>query len=117
MKSLSESCTRPFEVEEDGFVTWGQMLEQRSTNKAVPATECGFPDCESCEHYVTYSNGRYCTVPVVINKQIWHFSEDFMLKLGKRLDELENLVTDEILGEREDAENEVLGLQRAESHR
>ena len=77
----------PMEVEADGFITRPEQLERVSLNRAKPTEECMYPHCEECDKY----HGHYCTVPMVISKQIWY-------RLEKSLAELETLVTDEILG-------------------
>ena len=85
------------EVEADGFITRPQQLELTSKDKAIPATDCRYPDCEECAEY----RGRYCTVPMVVSKQIWHLTEALIVSMEKRLTELERLVTDEIIGSKE----------------
>lgn len=52
------------EIEADGFIT---PLEQLSESKAKPATGCIYPNCEECDKY----HGHYCTVPIVVSKQMW----------------------------------------------
>jgi hypothetical protein len=86
------------EIEADGFITRPEILERISVKKAKPETECIYPDCEECSKYIE----NYCTVPMVFSKQIHHFIADKMAELGKRVAELESLVTDEILGKRDD---------------
>lgn len=61
---------------------------------AKPMEECKYPLCEECARYV----GHYCTVPIVVSKQQWLILEGKMWEWYKRMDDLENLVTDEILG-------------------
>jgi len=61
---------------------------------AKPIEECKYPLCEECVHYL----GHYCTVPIVISKQIFLLTDEKLRSLEKRLTDLENLVTDEILG-------------------
>lgn len=61
---------------------------------AKPMEECKYPLCEECVHYI----GHYCTVPIVISKQIWWMTSERIYRLEKSLAELETLVTDEILG-------------------
>ena len=79
------------EIEADGFIT---PLEQMSMSKAKPATECIYPRCEKCDKY----HGSYCTVPIVFSKQYSLILDDEIELLGKRIDELENLVTEAIFG-------------------
>lgn len=81
------------EIEQDGFITRPETLERINASKAKPAKECAYPDCENCDRY----HGHYCTVPMVVSKQIWRLTEDLIVRMEKRLTELENLVTDEIL--------------------
>ena len=81
------------EIEADGFITRAETLERINADKAKPMTKCAYPHCEDCDKY----HGRYCTVPMVISKQIWQETAEKFHMLEKRLTELENLVTDEIL--------------------
>lgn len=91
-------------IEADGFVTkdtdcsWGKPLEQVTDNTANPTTECCYPRCEECKDYVSFQGANYCTVPMVITKQIWRLTADLITDMERRLTELEELVTDEILG-------------------
>ena len=64
---------------------------------AKPAEACVYPSCERCIHYL----GHYCTVPIVISKQIFRLADEKMQMMEKRLSELETLVTDEILRSKE----------------
>ena len=84
----------PAEIEADGFITRAETLERVNASKAKPASECIFPKCEECDKY----HGHYCTVPMVVSKQIWLTTESLIARMEKRLTELETLVTDEILG-------------------
>lgn len=70
------------------------MLERISTDKAKPMQDCPFPRCEECDKY----HGHWCTVPMVVSKQKWLLTEDLFVSMEKRIAELENLVTEEILG-------------------
>lgn len=65
---------------------------------AKPMEKCKYPLCEECVHYI----GHYCTVPIVVSKQQWLILEGKMWEWYKRMDDLENLVTDEILGSDKD---------------
>lgn len=85
------------EVEADGFITRIETLERINADKAKPMTKCIYPRCEECDKY----HGHYCTVPMVISKQIWCETAEKMHKLEQRLTELETLVTDEILRSKE----------------
>ena len=84
----------PAEIEADGFITRPEQLERVSQSKAKPMSECIYPRCEECDKY----HGHYCTVPMVVSKQIWLTTESLITRMEKRLTELETLVTDEILG-------------------
>lgn len=61
---------------------------------AKPAEECMYPRCEDCVNY----HGHYCTVPMVVSKQIWRMTEERLWYLNNRLDTIEELVTAKILG-------------------
>ena len=64
-----------------------------TSTSAKPISECVYPKCEECDHY----HGHWCTVPVVVSKQNFILVERKLQSLEARLDDLENLVTDEIL--------------------
>lgn len=81
------------EIEADGFITRMETLERINEKKAKPISECVYPRCEDCDKY----HGHYCTVPMVVSKQIWLTTESLIARMEKRLTELETLVTDEIL--------------------
>lgn len=82
------------EIENDGFIT----REEDLMRSAKPITICPYPHCEKCENYVD----EYCTVPMVITKQIYRFTADRIDALESQLIELETLVYDEILGDNGD---------------
>ena len=82
------------EIEADGFVTRAETLERINQSKAKPASECIYPCCEDCDKY----HGHYCTVPMVVSKQIWRMTEERLWYLNNRLDTIEELVTAKILG-------------------
>ena len=85
---------KEIEIEADGFITREQdLLERVDAKRARPVTDCPYPECEKCENY----HGNYCTVPMVVSKQIWRLTEALIVQMENRLTELENLVTDEIL--------------------
>lgn len=87
-------------IEADGFITREQdikPLEKVTDNTAKPTSECCYPKCEECRDYISYQGANYCTVPMVINKQIWRLTADLIADMERRLTELETLVTDEIL--------------------
>ena len=86
----------PMEVEADGFITRPEALEytHKIFSTAKLSKECIYPKCERCGYY----RERYCTVPMVISKQIFLLTDEKLRSLGKRLTELENIVTDVILG-------------------
>lgn len=88
-------------IEADGFITREEdikPLEQVTDTTANPTSECCYPRCEECKDYVSFQGANYCTVPMVINKQIWRLTADLIADMERRLAELEELVTDEILG-------------------
>lgn len=86
------------EIEADGFITRQDDLEytQNIFSVARLSKECIYPKCEECGYYRQY----YCTVPMVVSKQIYRETMERIGKLEKTLAELENLVTEEIIGER-----------------
>ena len=82
------------EIEADGFITRAETLERINQGRAKPAEECMYPECEKCDKY----HGHYCTVPMVVSKQIWRMTEERLWYLNNRLDTIEELVTAKILG-------------------
>lgn len=88
------------EIESDGFITRDEDLrikhiERLPNNRAKPMEDCAFPRCEECNCY----HGQYCTVPMVVTKQLYLFVADRLTTLESQLTELETLVYDEILGD------------------
>ena len=77
-----------------------KMLERVGENRATPVKDCPYPKCEDCDHY----HGHYCTVPMVISKQIYRLFEEKIASMEQRLDWIEKAVTDEILGDKKQAE-------------
>lgn len=82
------------EIEADGFITPPSALERKTEKTAKPMSECVYPKCEDCDKY----HGHYCTVPMVVSKQIYRETMERIGKLEKSLASLENFVTNEILG-------------------
>ena len=72
-------------------------LEQTGKDTAKPIEECIYPKCEECDKY----HGHYCTVPMVVSKQHFRLTADLLTGLDKRISELENIVTSEILRSKE----------------
>lgn len=66
--------------------------------KVSTAKTCGFPKCESCEHYQRIDGRGYCDVPMVISKQQWFLLTSAITRLTKKVDDIERAVDDEILG-------------------
>ena len=88
-----EEISIPREIEADGFITRKQdlrSLERTSDNTARPTSECCYPKCEECKNYVRFRASSYCSVPMVINKQVWTMTTNAIAELRKRVDNLEN---------------------------
>ena len=85
------------EIEADGFITPQSALERADLNRAKPVSECIYPKCEECDKY----HGHYCTVPMVVSKQNYLLTEKKLQSLEARLNDLENLVTEEIIGSKD----------------
>lgn len=79
----------------DEIAALSEMLERVSLDAAAPAEDCAYPRCEECDKY----HGHWCTVPMVVSKQILRLTADKLAVMENRLSELEKLVYDEILGE------------------
>ena len=94
------------EIEQDGFITdeiyiqETKPLERVDMDRAIPSRDCKYPKCEECRDY---RNG-YCTVPIVVTKQMWLMKGDTTDALIKDVSELREMVYDEILGEKSSAE-------------
>lgn len=74
-------------------------LEKVTDDTAKPSYECLYPLCENCSRYVGIGGVRYCTVPIVVNKQIWCITASKIRMLEKSLIELQETVFDHILGD------------------
>lgn len=74
----------PTEIEADGFITRPEQLERVSQSKAKPMSGCIYPECEECDKY----HGHYCTVPMVVSKQMWKNLDGL---LGMHHMQIENL--------------------------
>lgn len=85
------------EIEQDGFITRPETLERINAAKAKPARECAYPCCEECDKY----HGHYCTVPMVVSKQVYLNTEAWIIKLEKKVNELDALIADEMLRSKE----------------
>lgn len=82
-------------IEADGFITREQdikPLEKVTDNTANPTADCPYPNCEACSKYFTFDGERYCTVPMVITKQIYRLTEDKFRQMDKRIDNLYSIV-------------------------
>ena len=94
------------EIEQDGFITdeiyiqETKPLERVDMDRAIPSKECKYPKCEECRDY---RNG-YCTVPIVVTKQMWCMYDDRTRELRRDIAELKEMVTDIVLGEKSSAE-------------
>ena len=94
------------EIEQDGFITdeiyiqETKPLERVDMDRAIPAKGCKYPKCEECRDY---RNG-YCTVPIVVTKQMWLMSDDRERELRREISDLKEMVTDIVLGSKSSAE-------------
>ena len=93
------------EIEADGFITPPSALEHiekpntsmTGNATARPMRDCLYPKCEECDNY----HGHYCTVPMVVSKQIYRETMERIGKIEKTLAELEKTVTEEIIGSKD----------------
>lgn len=94
------------EIEQDGFITdeiyiqETKPLERVDMDRAIPAKGCKYPKCEECRDY---RNG-YCTVPIVVTKQMWLMSDDRERELRREISDLKEMVADTVLGSKSSAE-------------
>ena len=94
------------EIEQDGFITdeiyiqETKPIERVDMDRAIPAKGCKYPKCEECRDY---RNG-YCTVPIVVTKQMWLMSDDRERELRREISDLKEMVTDIVLGSKNEAE-------------
>lgn len=86
------------EAEADGFITPPHALEQKGRDSARPMTGCAYPNCETCDRY----HGSYCTVPMVVTKQLWLLTDERLCYMAKKLTALEDMVYDSVLGKRDE---------------
>ena len=92
--TTSEVSIEPnVEIEADGFITRQPYLERTGSDTAKPMTKCVYPKCEDCDKY----HGSYCTVPMVVTKQLWLLTDEKLCFMGQRLKEIEDLVYDYFL--------------------
>ena len=72
-------------------------MERVTDNTANPTTECLYPKCEGCSKYFAFDGEKYCTVPMVVTKQIWLMTEERFQKIEKEIRELwDEMFTEEI---------------------
>lgn len=94
------------EIEQDGFITdeiyiqETKPLERVDMDRAIPAKGCKYPKCEECRDY---RNG-YCTVPIVVTKQMWLMSDDREREFRREISDLKEMVADTVLGSKSSAE-------------
>ena len=94
------------EIEQDGFITdeiyiqETKPLERVDMDRAIPAKKCLYPSCESCLDY----RNNFCTVPMVVSKQVWMMTADSIADLKREIREIKELVYDEILDSKSSAE-------------
>ena len=105
------------EIEQDGFITdeiyiqETKPLERVDMDRAIPAKGCKYPKCEECRDY---RNG-YCTVPMVFTKQMYRMTIDTIDALSANIAELREMVYDEILGKKSEAETGNYSFSQANS--
>lgn len=105
------------EIEQDGFITdeiyiqETKPLERVDMDRAIPAKGCKYPKCEECRDY---RNG-YCTVPIVVTKQMWLMSDDRERELRREISDLKEMVADTVLGEKSSAETGNYSFSQANS--
>lgn len=105
------------EIEQDGFITdeiyiqETKPLERVDMDRAKPAKGCKYPKCEECRDY---RNG-YCTVPIVVSKQMWCMYDDRTRELRRDIAEIREMVTDIVLGSKNEAETGNYSFSQANS--
>ena len=88
-------------IEADGFITREQdikPLEKVTDNTANPTTECCYPECEKCRNYASVKGASYCTVPMVVSKQMYLMAIDTIDRLSEDIAEVREMVYEHILG-------------------
>ena len=88
-----DMCSR---AEDEVSIPSTDVLEYMGDETAKPIGECAYPNCEECDKY----HGHYCTVPMVISKEIWHLAKEFISETESRLTLLESLVADLTIGKK-----------------
>lgn len=92
-------CDMCYKAEDEVSIPSVDALEytQSVFSTARLSKGCIYPNCEKCGYY----REHYCTVPMVVSKQIYLFVSDKIASMEKNISELETLVTDEILRSKE----------------
>ena len=52
--------------------SWVNPLEQTGDDEAQGIKPCDYPNCEECDKYILNKDGAFCTVPIVVSKQMYH---------------------------------------------
>lgn len=73
-------------------------MEDKTKMTAIPMRKCIYPRCLECPSYVVHEGERFCTVPMVISKQIYFDLRMEINRINNILKDLENSLYDEILG-------------------
>lgn len=86
---------------------WVNPLEQTGDDEAVGIKPCGYPDCEECDKYVLNKDGAFCTVPIVVSKQMYHLASAELRRLQNQISEIEQVLTSMLFLQPEETEETV----------
>lgn len=76
---------------------WNKPLEQVGDDEARGIKPCIYPNCEECEEYVKNEDGAFCTVPIVVSKQMYHLMNAEILRIRGQIYDVEHLLTTMLL--------------------
>ena len=72
-------------------------LERVEDDNARGIKPCDYPNCEVCEKYVANADGAFCTVPIVVSKQMYHLMTAEIRVLRGQISDVEHLLTQALL--------------------
>ena len=67
--------------------------ERVDDDEARAINPCDYPNCEECDKYVTNSYGAFCTVPIVVSKQMYHLMTAEIRLIRGQISDVEHLLT------------------------
>lgn len=68
-------------------------LEQTGDDEARGIKPCDYPNCEGCEKYILNQDGAFCTVPIVVSKQMYHLMTAELKLVREQIGGIEEVLT------------------------